>query len=172
MRHVSRTRLLGLPLLEIHTGGVVDGRYRRGVARAWIAVGDVAFGVLFAAGGVAVGGVGIGGIAVGAFSLGGLALGAAAVGGGALGGWAVGGAAFALHAALGGLAVAGAFAQGGAAVAAHANDAAAADWFAAHAFFRVVERAMDFAILLAALPALQGLARVWRKRTAGSEEAR
>ncbi len=41
----SSIQLLGLPLVHVATGQLVDGRYRRGVARGWIAVGDVAFGV-------------------------------------------------------------------------------------------------------------------------------
>jgi hypothetical protein len=40
----SSIQLLGLPLVHVTTGQLVDGRYRRGVARGWIAVGDVAFG--------------------------------------------------------------------------------------------------------------------------------
>jgi hypothetical protein len=163
MHYVSRTRLLGLPLLEVHTGQIVDGQLRRGVARAWIAIGDVACGVLFAAGGIAIGGFSFGGLALGALSVGGLALGGLAVGGAAAGLWALGGAAFGLHAALGGLAVAGAWAQGGAAVAAHANDAAAQAWFAEHAFFRVVEGALAWSWLLVALPTLLGLGRLRRR---------
>jgi hypothetical protein len=51
MVYESRVRLLGLPLVHITTGRVEDGRYRRGIARGWIAVGDIAFGGLLAVGG-------------------------------------------------------------------------------------------------------------------------
>jgi hypothetical protein len=166
MHHVSRARLLGLPLLEIRTTQRVDGEWRRGVACAWIAIGDVACGVLFAAGGIALGGVSVGGLALGALPIGGLALGGLAVGGGAAGIWAAGGAAFGLHAALGGLALAGVWAQGGVAAAAHANDASASAWFGASAFFRGVERALAWSWLLLALPTLSGLARLRRRRPA------
>src|SRR5262245_60795418 len=57
MEYRSSASLLGLPLVHIATGAVVDGRYRRGVATAWFAVGDIAIGMLFACGGVALGGV-------------------------------------------------------------------------------------------------------------------
>jgi hypothetical protein len=163
MHYVSRARLLGLPLVQIHTGEIVDGRPRRGLARAWIAIGDVACGVLFAAGGIAIGGVSLGGLALGVLPIGGLALGGLAVGGAAAGVWAVGGAAFGLHAALGGLAVAGTWAAGGAAVAAHANDVAARAWFAERAFFRAVEGALAWSWLLVALPTLLGLGRLLRR---------
>jgi hypothetical protein len=163
MHYVSRIRLLGLPLVEVRTGSALDGRFQRGVACAWIAIGDIAYGVLFAAGGVALGGVALGGLALGALPIGGLALGGLAVGGGAAGVWAAGGAAFGLHAALGGLAVAGVFAQGGAAAAAHANDAVAQAWFAGNAFFCAVERGLAWSWLLLALPTLSGLARRGRR---------
>jgi hypothetical protein len=109
--------LLGLPLVHVALSSVVDGQFRRGVATGWIAIGDVAFGILLAVGGVAVGGVSFGGIAVGVLPIGGLALGVLALGGVALGIVAVGGAAVAWHAAIGGLAVASHYAAGGVAIA-------------------------------------------------------
>jgi hypothetical protein len=103
--------------VHVATGAVVAGRYRRGVATAWFAVGDIAVGVLFACGGVALGGLCVGGVAFGLVPLGGLALGALSIGGLALGAVAVGGAAVAWYAAVGGLAVAGEYAIGGVALA-------------------------------------------------------
>jgi hypothetical protein len=112
MAYQSTLRLLGLPLVHVAPGRLENGAHVRGVARGWIAVGDVAFGVLFAAGGFAVGGV-------------------AAGGGGALAWWtAFGGGAIAVWGAMGGLAVAQKFAIGGLAIAPHANDAAARQFFA------------------------------------------
>jgi hypothetical protein len=55
MEYRSRVSFLGLPVIHVAVGGAVAGVYRRGVATGWIAVGDVAFGVLFSCGGVAVG---------------------------------------------------------------------------------------------------------------------
>jgi hypothetical protein len=126
MDYRTRTTLLGLPLIHVATAQVVDGRYRRGIAKGWIAVGDVAFGVLLSVGGVAIGGVALGGIGIALISLSGLAVGLLlAMGGLGIGYLAVGGAAIAAKAAVGGLAVASEYALGGAAFAAHANDAAA-----------------------------------------------
>src|SRR5262247_2837532 len=113
----SSASLLGLPLVHIATGAVVDGRYRRGVATAWFAVGDIAIGVFFACGGVALGGISLGGAAFGLFPVGGFALGLLAIGGLGLGIVALGGAAFAWYAAIGGLAVAHDYAIGGVALA-------------------------------------------------------
>jgi hypothetical protein len=44
MDYESGLRFLGLPLLHVATGRVENGRYRRGIARGWVAVGDIAFG--------------------------------------------------------------------------------------------------------------------------------
>jgi hypothetical protein len=117
MEYRSRATLLGLPLVHVALSSVVDGQFRRGVATGWIAIGDVAFGILLAVGGVAVGGVSLGGVAVGVLPIGGLALGVLALGGLAFGIVAVGGAAVAWHAAIGGLAVASHYAAGGVAIA-------------------------------------------------------
>lgn len=136
MNYQSKLRLFGLPLVEVRIGAQPDGAVR-GIARGWIALGDVAIGVLFGAGGAAVGGVAIGGVSLGLMSVGGLAMGLLAFGGAALGGWAAGGAAVAAHAALGGLAVAMEYALGGLAIAAHANDAAARSFFEGNIFFRM-----------------------------------
>jgi hypothetical protein len=117
MEYRSSASFLGLPLVHVTTGTMVEGRYRRGVAIAWFAVGDIAVGVLVACGGVALGGIGVGGAAMGLLPIGGLALGLLAVGGFALGIVAVGGAAVAWYAAIGGLAVAREYAIGGVALA-------------------------------------------------------
>jgi len=56
MNYETKTRLLGLPVLHVATGQLIDGSYRRGVAKGWVAIGDISFGVVFSAGGVSVGG--------------------------------------------------------------------------------------------------------------------
>lgn len=117
MEYRSNIVLLGLPLMHISTGAVVDGRYRRGIATGWVAVGDVAVGVVFAFGGAALGGICVGGVAAGLLPIGGLALGVASIAGLAVGVVAVGGAAFAWYAAVGGLAIAKEYAIGGVALA-------------------------------------------------------
>lgn len=117
MEYRSKVSLLGMPLVHVATGAVVDGRYRRGIATGWIAIGDLAFGVLFAGGGIAIGGITLGGGALGLISIGGVALGLCAVGGLSVGVVALGGAAIAWYAAVGGLAVAHDYAIGGLAVA-------------------------------------------------------
>ncbi len=117
MKYQSTATLFGVPLVHIATGETIDGRYRRGVATGWFAIGDIAFGIVIACGGVAVGGVGFGGLALGVLPIGGVALGILAFGGVALGVIAIGGLAVAWHAAVGGLAVAYHYAAGGVAMA-------------------------------------------------------
>jgi hypothetical protein len=122
MEYRSSVSLLGLPLVHVATGALVNGQYRRGVEMGWIAVGDIALGVLFACGGIAVGAISLGGAALGLLPMGGFALGLFAVGGlglgvVAVGVVAVGGAALAWYAAIGGLAVAHDYAIGGLALA-------------------------------------------------------
>lgn len=136
--------------------------YRRGIARGWIAIGDVALGPLVAVGGLSIGVVSVGGFALGGLVLGGAAVGALAVGGLAIGIMAVGGAAFGLVGALGGLAVARDVAIGGGAFAQHANDAVARDTIGRRLFFRAADAVMDYSGLLVALPILMGLWR-WRR---------
>jgi hypothetical protein len=134
----SRWTLLGLPLVHIRTGARLGEKM--GTAKGWIAVGDRAYGILFAAGGVAVGGISFGGVAVGLIAVGGACAGLLAIGGFALGGLALGGGAVGFVAA-GGVATAGLGAQGGLAaarefalvgqaLAQHANDAVAREYFA------------------------------------------
>jgi hypothetical protein len=148
----SAASFLGLPLMHVNYG---DGK-DRGLARGWVAIGNIAVSPLLAIGGFAVGGVAVGGFGVGLLSLSGiglgviafsgLAAGVIAMGGIALGYIAYGGLAWAWHVAAGGLATAHDFAVGGAAQALHANDAAARallqhspllsamDWLMGHIF--------------------------------------
>ncbi|HTO45131.1 MAG TPA: hypothetical protein VML56_13725 [Burkholderiales bacterium] len=117
MEYRSKATLLGLPLVHVAVGATVDGRYQRGIAKGWVAVGDIAFGVLFASGGIAIGGITLAGGALGLISIGGVALGLCAAGGLSVGVIALGGAAFGWYAAIGGLAVAHDYAIGGLALA-------------------------------------------------------
>lgn len=170
MEYRSKAEFLGLPLVHVCLAEPSGQGWSRRHARGWIAVGDTAWGVLFAAGGgaiglVAVGGgaigvLAIGGGALGLVSLGGMAIGGLALGGCAVGHWAIGGAAFGLQAALGGLAVAKEFAIGGSAQALHANDEAAKAFFAHQALLRAGRAVMENAewfLLALVLPIWVGL---------------
>ncbi len=160
MHYTSPLRFLGWPLIDVQVG---SGLESRGIARGWIAIGDIALGQLFGAGGLATGVIAFGGLAVGIVPIGGLVLGALAIGGASLGIWAVGGGAFALQGALGGAAFARQYALGGAAFAAHANDAAAIEYFSSMPF-PLIKAAMMHArwlILLAFIPLLLN----WRRRS-------
>jgi hypothetical protein len=92
--YMSSARLFGLPLVHIAMGPQADGR--KGVAKGIIAVGDVAFGLVFALGGFAVGGISAGGLSVGLLAVGGCALGGVTIGGLAVGLLAFGGLAIGL----------------------------------------------------------------------------
>jgi hypothetical protein len=139
----SAISLFGWPLVHIRIGG--DLVERQTPVKAWIAVGDMAIGLVFAFGGVAVAPVSVGGMAIGLLSWGGFAIGGVAWGGLALGGWAMGGlalgwqafggCAIAWNAALGGAAVAFEYALGGFAHAAHANNEIAANVIKPNPFF-------------------------------------
>jgi len=142
----SRSTLLGLPLVDVNVRDpMMPGPAHepgRGTARGWIAVGDVAHGVLFAAGGRARGFIAVGGRTVGVISLGGVAVGLIAIGGVALGALALGGVGIGVIG-LGGLGV-GWQAAGGGAV---AWDLAAGGGAAAvHAAFGGAAVARDFAV--------------------------
>ncbi|MDD2707889.1 MAG: hypothetical protein PHV34_07740 [Verrucomicrobiae bacterium] len=153
MNYQSKLKWLGLPLVHVCCGQQDNSRRARGIARGWIAVGDIAFGILFSFGGVAVGGIAIGGASLGLFSIGGLALGLCSIGGLAVGVyaagglavgvWAFGGGAYALRAAYGGHAIAGHYACGGLASAAHANDLAAKNYIKTHWFFSFARWALN-----------------------------
>jgi RNA polymerase sigma factor (sigma-70 family) len=144
LEYCTTTRFLGLPLLHVRFGGPPAMRWRP--VKAWIALGDVAFGGLFAFGGVTIAPLCFGGVALGAVVFGGFAAGALtyagfglgiwAVGGFVMGWWAIGGCAIAWTASLGGIGIAREFARGGIAVALHANDSAANSYIANSGFFR------------------------------------
>lgn len=159
----TRATLLGLPLVHVSLGGIVDGRIKRGKALGWIAVGDFSCGVLLSVGGIAVGGIAVGGLALGFAALAGLAGGVLALGGCAFGWIAAGGAALAWHAAFGGLAVAVEYAVGGLAVASEANTDAASRLFEQNPLLvggrALLENSRWFLVLLA-LP----LYTTWKRR--------
>lgn len=95
----SRT-FCGQPLYDIAMGPDSEHNEMRGVARGFIAIGDIAVGFLalgglargvFALGGVSIGAFAFGGVSLGLLSLGGMAIGAVAIGGMAVGYYALGG---------------------------------------------------------------------------------
>ncbi|NLX07164.1 MAG: hypothetical protein GXY33_18665 [Phycisphaerae bacterium] len=127
IRRRSSKTILGLPVWEIASGPDPENGQSHGHARAVVAIGDRATGVVavgrfFATGLIAIGPVSVGvfamaGLAVGGFAVGGLAAGLVAAGGVAFGGVALGGIA-AGGAAVGGMAV-GHYAMGGVAMGSH-----------------------------------------------------
>jgi hypothetical protein len=137
MNYQSSVTLLGLPLVHVAIGPPEGSPGVRGIAKGWIAVGDIAFGVVFALGGLAFGGLSVGGLSVGVVALAGVSIGVWSVGGLALGAFALGGAAIALWAASGGLAIASQYALGGLAIGANANTDAARTYFESSVFFGV-----------------------------------
>jgi hypothetical protein len=84
----TRIKFLGLPLVHICIGDRFD--VLKKPVKAWIALGNVAFGGLFAFGGVAIAPLSIGGVSVGLLPIGGFTLGVVAIGGLAFGGWTAG----------------------------------------------------------------------------------
>jgi hypothetical protein len=100
---VSQIRILGWPLFAVAFGPDPATGRTVGVARAVVAVGDVAVGVI-AVGGVGVGVIPVAGVSLGVLSVGGVAIGIAAVGGLAAGALALGGLAFGVQA-MGGIAI-------------------------------------------------------------------
>lgn len=166
MNYKTKYEVFGLPLIHITTGKLVDGRYRRGIAKGWIAIGDISFGVILSVGAVAFGGIAIGGLGVGLLSLAGLAIGVFSLGGGAIGIVACGGAAIAWHAAIGGLAVAHEYAEGGLAIANHTNDQIAKDYFQSSRFFSVARFIAEHSrwfLLLVAIPIVQSFIRIIKR---------
>ena len=156
----SRLSFLGLPLVHVRMECKQDGKALP--AKGWIAIGNVAYGGLFAFagfavapisfGGFALGLLAIGGGAVGLFSFAGMAIGIWALGGAAIGYAASGGGAAAWLAATGGCAIARDFALGGLGGAAHFNDQAARAFVAQDFFFRHVASLMQQAMFLVWLP--------------------
>jgi RNA polymerase sigma factor (sigma-70 family) len=167
----SRWTLFGWPLIHIRLGGEPC---ERTPVKGWIAIGNVAYGILFAIGGVAVGAVSIGGIAAGGVAIGGCALGLLTCGGLALGFFAVGavalgymvcgGAAVAWLASCGGAAVAHYFALGTFALAQHANDEIAQAFVRNSALFSHGYLFSNLSMLFIALSMLPRLI-YWRKQS-------
>jgi hypothetical protein len=179
MEYRSKMEFLGLPLVHVRLRGPGESRMGPAPAKGWIAVGDAAFGVLFAAGGFACGGVSIGGASVGLLAFGGGSAGFMALGGLALGWWALGGFAVGAEAALGGLAIAGKVALGGLAIAGRAaaggqaiapqtGGEAVRAYFDNHPFFHWGQLLLRHCRWLMALPLLLPLIILWRKLTTGS----
>src|SRR5262249_48388135 len=98
MNYVSRTKLFGLPLIHVTAGRMVNGRIEKGVAKGWIAIGDKAFGVLFAMGRVAVAIIPMGALSIGVIPSGLCALGLYSMGIFSFGVMAQGAFAFGLYA--------------------------------------------------------------------------
>ena len=176
----SRWTLLGLPLVHVRMECKQDGKLQP--AKGWIAIGNVAYGVALAFGGVAVGTVSVGGAAVGLVAIGGTGLGLLSFAGMAMGVWATGGAAVGYLAfggcamgwlaASGGSAVAHGYAVGGAAFAQHANDAAARAFMQNSLSFFYAKALMDHALFLLWLPMgllVWQLLRMRRKQADASE---
>ena len=161
----SATTLLGFPLVHIRVGGGLHAQ--RQIVKAWIAVGDCAFGLLFAFGGFTIAPLSIGGFAIGLLPFGGCAFGLLALGGFSVGVWsfgglalgwqALGGCAIAWSAAFGGAAIAHDYALGGIATAAQFNNKIAAEAINALPFFhygQIVLRHMVWLNLIWVLPML------------------
>lgn len=160
--------IFGLPLVHIKTGKMEEGRYRRGIARGWIAIGDISFGIVLSVGGAAFGTIAVGGFSLGVLSLAGLATGVFAIGGGAVGFIAFGGGAFGWHAALGGFAMAVDYARGGMAIARHGNDTVAVHYFNNSYFFPTISFLAAYARWLPALlviPVIMGIRKNKNKRS-------
>lgn len=170
----SRATLLGLPLVHFRSGRHPGQPVQPAVG--WIAVGEKAYGILFASGGLAVGGISVGGLSVGLLSFGGIsfglltfggvALGALAMGGAAIGVVASGGIAVAWHAAVGGIAAAREVALGGATLAQHVNDSLAQEFFARYRWLDITQPGPRnaFWIISFAPMLIQVLARNWWRR--------
>jgi RNA polymerase sigma factor (sigma-70 family) len=154
--HLSSISFLGLPLYHIRIGSGLAAQSN--VVKAWIAVGDMAVGGLFAFGGCAIAPISIGGFAIGLFSFGGCGIGFLTLGGFALGWWAFGAfgigyfsfsaCALALKAASGGVALARDFALGGFAQATEANSQPAKDFLFAQPFFRAGYAMLPYLFLM------------------------
>lgn len=147
----SRWHPRGLPFVHVRLGFKPQWPASDRAVKAWIAIGNVAFGRLFAFGYVAIAPLSVGGFAMGIGSVGFFALGVAAFGACALGGYVVGivamgwmaagGLALGLNAASGFDAYARNFAQSPlgpkhwAAYATHANDEVSREFFATNGYF-------------------------------------
>lgn len=173
MTYKSKFAPLGIPFVHIATAKMEDGLYKRGIARGWIAIGDISFGILFSFGGIAIGGISFGGLSVGLLlSIGGLSLGGLALGGCAIGCLAAGGCAIAWHAAMGGCAIAHNFAIGGCAIAENANNDAARQFFLEDMIFNIANSLMQHAkwlILLVFIPVIAQISNKLKPKASGFE---
>jgi len=173
----SRATLLGLPLVHIRSGRLSGQPMQSSVG--WIAIGEKAYGILFASGAIAVGGISFGGLSVGLISFGGMGVGLISFGGLALGGLAMGGAAIGMvasggiavawHAAIGGIAAARDLAIGGATLARHMNDAVAKEFFTRYYWLDITQAApRDVFWIVSFAPMLVQVLLVnwWRKKMA------
>jgi len=144
----SRRTFLGLPLIHVCRGAIINGTLKKSIARGWIAFGDVAYSPLLAIGAVAVGPIAMGAVAIGGIPMGGLALGGLALGGFGIG-WlaaggltlgyeAIGGLAIAWKAAFGAVAFAREMAVGSMAIAKEANTPLAKAWFESQPLHQVI----------------------------------
>ena len=179
--YCSRQAFMGLPLIHIRLNCVEAGEPLP--AKGWIAIGNKAYGILFAAGTIAVGGIScgplaVGGLAVGAlgiglFAFGGLGIGFAAIGGAALGYVAFGGGAIGWLGASGSAALARHFAVGGSALAEHANDKAAQAFLHGSTFFRYAPGFTYSMIVLSFVlpPALSLYFKRWRQRNSEAQQS-
>lgn len=176
MEYRSKMELMGIPLVHVRFRGPGDSRHRPPAAKGWIAVGDIAMGVILAIGGAAVGTIAIGGAAAGVLSLGGGAFGFMALGGCSMGWWALGGLAIGAEAAIGGLALAGKVALGGLAIAGHSavggqaiapqtGGEAVRAYFENHPFFHWGAALIRHSRWLLLLPILLPIVLGWRKLT-------
>jgi hypothetical protein len=162
MEYRSKMTFFSVPLVHITTGKLENGVWKRGIAKGWIAVGDIAFGILFSCGGVAIGGFSIGGLSIGIVAIAGLGVGVFALGGLAIGIYAIGGAAIALHTAVGGFAAATKYAIGGMAIAEQANNALAEAAIKGSCFFKTGEFVMKhsrWGLILLFLPIVLNIRR-------------
>lgn len=159
MIYRSPVSCLGLPLVDIAIGPRPDSSAARGIATGWIAIGDIACGVIFAFGGLAIGGVSLGGLSVGVLALAGLSIGIWSVGGLAIGGFALGGAAIAVWAATGGVAIAGQYTLGPA-----GGSEAARAYFESSTFFQIAGSAARHARWLIVLTIVVPVLRVINQR--------
>lgn len=152
----SRLAPLGLPLVHVRVGDRFE--VLKGPVKAWIAVGNVAIGGLFALGGIVVaplsigfcalglvpfGAIAIGLIALGASAAGVWAFGAVAVGWQAFGEWAIG-----WNAAAGGVALAHDFALGRIARAAQVNRDIVWEFMKANPFFHYARQLVNYSAWL------------------------
>ena len=167
MNYKSPISLFGLPLVHVAIGPPEGSPGVRGIAKGWIAVGDIAFGVVFALGGLAIGGLSVGGLSVGVLALAGLSIGIWSVGGLALGAFALGGGAMAVWAANGGLAVAFEYAIGGLAIGSNANTDAARTYFESSVFFSVAALAARHSRWLLVLAVIVPIIKLFIKRRSG-----